>query len=89
LHEGARRFGIGRVAFGLTDFLQAKLNRIEFHGGKIETLTDVKERNDPDERILLSNMECNKWDRIITNTNSWKVTQPLLAEDVVLDWENA
>ena len=34
-------------------------------------------------------MECNGYARIIVNTNSWKVTQPLRDDDVVLDWENA
>jgi hypothetical protein len=56
-------------------------------GGKVETLEDVKRRNDPKESILRSNMECNGWDRIITNTNSWKWTQPLEPNDVVLDWK--
>lgn len=55
-------------------------------GGKVETLAEVKARNDPSERILIANMEGNGWDRIITNTNSWKVTQPLEAGDVVLDY---
>jgi hypothetical protein len=57
-----------------------------FLGGKIETLEDVKARNSPDEHILRANMECNGWNRIITNTNSWKITQPLRENDVVLEW---
>jgi len=56
-------------------------------GGKVETLADVKARNDPTEKTLRSNMECNGYTRIVTNDNSWRWTQPLCAEDVVLDWE--
>jgi len=55
-------------------------------GGTIETLDDVKARATEKERILVSNMEGNGWDRIITNTNSWKWTQPLHPTDVVLEW---
>ena len=54
-------------------------------GGKVETIDDVRRRNDPQEQILLSNMECNGWDRIIVNTNSWKVTQPLRENDKVVE----
>jgi len=55
-------------------------------GGKVETLAEVAARNLPEEQILVDNMRGNNWDRIITNTNSCKVTQPLNADDVVLDW---
>jgi hypothetical protein len=55
-------------------------------GGKVETLAEVKARATPDDSILVSNMECNGFDRIITNNNSWRWTQPLRDTDVVLDW---
>ena len=55
-------------------------------GGKVETLAEVKARATDKESILVSNMECNHYDRIITNTNSWRWTQPLKDDDVVLDW---
>ena len=58
-----------------------------FLGGKVETLEEVKARATKEDSILIGNMECNGWNRIITNTNSWKVTQPLKDEDVVLDWQ--
>jgi hypothetical protein len=58
-------------------------------GGKVETFAEVEARATKDDSILLSNMRCNNWDRIITNTNSWRVTQPLHKEDVVLDWESS
>jgi hypothetical protein len=55
-------------------------------GGKIETLADVEARNDPDERILRSNMRNNGYDRIVVNDNSWRCVQPLQSDDVVLDF---
>ena len=54
-------------------------------GGEVLTLDQVKAKNDPGDRILISNMECNKWDRIVVNSNSWKWTQPLEKDDVVLN----
>jgi len=55
-------------------------------GGKVETLAEVKARADPKEKILVSNMEGNGWKKVITNTNSWRWTQPLQPTDVVLEW---
>lgn len=55
-----------------------------FLGGKVETLAEVKARATDADRILISNMECNGYDRIITNNNSYRWTQPLKATDVVL-----
>jgi hypothetical protein len=55
-------------------------------GGKVETLKDIEARNDPEEAILRQNMKGNKWDRVITNTNSWKVTQPFTEDDIILDY---
>lgn len=56
-------------------------------GGEILTLDQVKEQNNPKNRTLISNMEDNNWDRIIVNTNSWKWTQPLKDNDIVLKVE--
>ncbi len=57
-------------------------------GGVVETLEQVKARATDKHRVLISNMEGNGYDRIITNKNSWQVTQPLGPTDVVLEWEN-
>jgi hypothetical protein len=58
-----------------------------FLGGKIETLEEVQARNDPKEAILRSNMEGNGHKRAIVNTNSWKWTQPLDDDDIVLEFQ--
>lgn len=58
-----------------------------FLGGAIETLAEVKARADPSERILLSNMEGNGYDKIIINTNSWKHTAPFVEGDTLLDFK--
>ncbi len=54
-------------------------------GGEVLTLEDVKAKNDPNDRILISNMESNGYDKIIVNNNSWKFTAPLNKDDIVLD----
>ena len=53
-------------------------------GGIIKTIEEIREQKDPDEKILLSNMECNKWNRVIVNNNSYKITLPLKDDDVIL-----
>jgi hypothetical protein len=55
-------------------------------GGEVLTLTEIKERSDPRDSILISNMECNGWDRVIENRNSYLWCQPLKDGDVVLDY---
>ncbi|WP_417814038.1 hypothetical protein [Thalassospira alkalitolerans] len=55
-----------------------------FISGKVETISDVEERNDPNERILLTNMKWNGYKRIITSNTPYKWTQPLNDDDVVL-----
>lgn len=55
-------------------------------GGVVETLEEVEARATKDDFILIANMKSNGWNKIITNTNSWKITQPLNDSDIVLDW---
>lgn len=62
-----------------------KSSGMYYLGGKVETLAQIEARNDPKEEILLRNMCNNKCDKIITNNNSWRWTQPLGKDDVVLD----
>jgi hypothetical protein len=58
-----------------------KTSGIYFLGGKIETIEEIEKRNDPDEKILRSNMRNNGYDRVIVNTNSWKITLPFTDQD--------
>jgi len=47
-----------------------------FLGGNILTLEDIKARRDKNDKILISNMEGNGWDRVIENTSFWRYTLP-------------
>jgi hypothetical protein len=51
---------------------------------KVETLAEIKKRADPNEKILISNMEINGWDMVVRSTKGWAWTQPLKRGDVVL-----
>ena len=68
------------------DSKEIKRSNMYFLGGKIFTLEDIKQRNDPKDNILISNMECNGWDRVIENNNSWKITQPFEKDSVLLNY---
>ncbi|MCK9476568.1 MAG: hypothetical protein M0R46_11645 [Candidatus Muirbacterium halophilum] len=52
---------------------------------RIELLKEIKDRNDPKDRILISNMECNNWNAVVVTTEGWKTTQPLDEEDCIVD----
>jgi len=56
-------------------------------GGTVKTLKEIKRENDPDNKILIRNMEGNGWDKVIINNNSYKCTLPLRKNDVVLNWK--
>lgn len=67
------------------DSKEIERSGLYFLGGKVETLAEIEARNDSSEHILVSNMRNNGWQKIITNTNSWKWTQPLEEGDIVLE----
>ena len=95
-NEIIERYGATPYSFRFTtrsrgpndlDSKQSAQSPFYFLGGKVESVADVERRADPKESILLSNMKGNGWNRIITNDNSWRWTQPLEDDDVVLDYK--
>ena len=69
------------------DDLDSKISETSpryFINCKVETREEVEDRNDPEERILRSNMRCNGYDRIATTIEGWKWTQPMDDDDVLL-----
>jgi hypothetical protein len=68
------------------DSKETKRSGIYFLGGKILTLKDIKKRNDPKDSILISNMECNGYNEVIENTNSYRSTFPFKRNDVILQY---
>ncbi len=57
-----------------------------FLGGEIKTLTQLKKEADPRNKILISNMECNHWKRVVFAGKSYIWPQPLGDDDVVLEY---
>lgn len=51
---------------------------------KVETLAEIEARNDSSDKILISNMKCNDWDRVAVTVTGWKNTHPLQGDDIVL-----
>lgn len=88
---GSKPYGFKFITKGReADELDSKIiatSNMYYLGGTIMTLAEVKAQNNHDDKILITNMECNGWDRIIVNTNSWKHTAPLKDDDVVLDMD--
>lgn len=54
-------------------------------GGKIRTLKELQAKGDPRDETLISNMECNGWERVVENTNSWRWMSLFDDSDVILD----
>lgn len=83
------RFSTRRRGPDDLDSKQAATSGFYFLGGRVLTLADVELRNDPSDRVLISNMRNNDITRVVENTNSWKVTVPLRDNDVVLALESS
>lgn len=62
---------------------------IYYINGTIKTLEDLKAEKNPDNRTLISNMECNGWDRVVQTCSPWKWTQPFDDDDHVVTLEKS
>ena len=51
---------------------------------KVQTLPILILRNDVDDKTLISNMQSNGWDKVVTTIKGWKATFPLEEGDTVL-----
>lgn len=72
---------------GELDSKRLKTSKTYYLGGVIETLAQVKARATKKDDTLLWNMEANNYKKIITNTNSYKITLPFdNKKDVLLKW---
>jgi len=60
---------------------------MHFLGGKLRTYDEVKADNKDGESILRTNMLCNGWAIVLTNTNSYLSTLPFEANDCIVDRE--
>jgi hypothetical protein len=88
--HGATPYGFRFVTRGRTDeeldSRTIKHSPMYFLGGKVKTLKQLKAENSPQNKQLISNMEFNRYNRVVTNDNSWRWTQQLEKGDVVLSW---
>ena len=55
-------------------------------GGEVQTLEEIRSRNDPKDKTLICNMEVNGYEKVIVNRNSWMHTAALGDDDVILDY---
>lgn len=53
--------------------------------GKVETLEEIEARRDPSDAILVSNMRCNHWPRVVRTQNGYGWAQPMGDDDHIVD----
>jgi hypothetical protein len=56
---------------------------MHYLGGKVETLEEIINRNDPKDRILISNLKSAQVNNVWVSTVGWKWTTALREGDIV------
>lgn len=51
---------------------------------EVFTVEQIEARRNDKDRILIANMRCNGWNRVVQSVKGWQWTQPLNDTDVVL-----
>jgi len=74
----------GRGEFDL-DSKVIKSSPTYYINGEVSTLEEIKSRKLFSDNILISNMECNGWNRVVTTYNPSSRPQPLNDDDIVLN----
>ena len=67
------------------DSKQIDQSGMYFLGGRIMTVEEVEDEDNPDNQILIQNMRTNNIDRVVRNDNSWRVYLPMGESDTLLD----
>lgn len=87
--HGARPFGFQFNTRGREDHeLDSRVltsSGIYYLGGTLLALEDVIARNDPNDRILILNMQNNKIELVVENTNSYRSVHPFTEADTLLN----
>ena len=88
---GAKPYAFKFITRGRTDDeLDSKVieeSGYYFINGIVKTLEEIKAENNPNNKILISNMECNKWDKVVITYSPYKWTQPFRKNDSVVTIE--
>lgn len=86
---GAKPYGFRFITRSRADDeLDSKVTQMSgtyFINGTVETIDDIKAKHDPNNRILISNMENNGWDRVVTTYSPYRWTQPFGKNDHVVN----
>jgi hypothetical protein len=76
----------GRYDYEL-DSKETDRSSMYYLGGTVRTLKEIELELDMKNDILIRNMRANGYDKVVINTNSWKIIQPLNNSDIVLDYK--
>lgn len=66
------------------DSKETKRSAMYYINGVVKTLEEIEAKNDRGDRILISNMKNNGYNKVVTMCNPWEVTQPFKPNDKIV-----